>query len=417
MKTLLPYQEEGATFLATNKRAFLGDEAGLGKTLQAIRACDHIGARRVLVVSPPSVVINWKREFAESSLLDPELEVVTPGTARNHWIKDSYDAVILDEAHYYKSHKSQRTKLVYGDRVDGEGIATRAPFTFLLSGSPVPNNPSELWPHLHALRPELIPGPTGTLGWMRFQQTYCQIQQTPFGPKIVGVRASRIEKLREVLRTFMLRRLENEVDLPELRIDQLYIDAKVARIEGSEDAAAVRDALARGGVAALRELSTHAATLRRLLGLAKVQPVIDYVDEWLTNNDGKICIYAHHREVLDTFRRTFGARACGIDGSTSQADRQRQVDEFQTNDDKRVWIGQDQAAAEAITLTKASETLLVEPDWVPKTNYQIIKRIHRIGQTKPCQARFVTIAGSVDDAINKALARKEAMINTVLEGV
>lgn len=416
MKTLEAFQEDGARFLARERRAFLGDEAGLGKTLQAIRACDHVGARRVLVVCPPSVVVNWRREFADSSLLDPQLDIVTPGTAKNNWLKETYDAVILDEAHYYKSPKSARTKLVYGDKIEGDGIVGRSPFTFCLSGSPVPNNPSELWTHLAALRPELIPGPTGNvMGFIRFQQVFCQIRQTPFGPKIEGVRSSKVGLLREILSKFLLRRLENEIDLPPLRVAPLYIEARSTRIDTSEDALRVRDALAAGGVEALKGLTTELATLRRLLGLAKVDAVLDYAEEWLANNDGKLCIYAWHTEVLDTFKRVFAGRSACITGATK--DRQAEVDRFQTDDSCRVFIGQIQAAGEAITLTKASLTLLVEPSWVPKDNYQVIKRIHRYGQTQPCEARFVTVPGSVDDAINRALAKKEVMIETVLERV
>lgn len=413
MKTLEPFQEDGARFLARERRAFLGDEAGLGKTLQAIRACDHLGARRVLAIVPPSVVVNWRREFAESSLLDPELDITTPTLAERHPLKSSYDAIILDEAHYYKGPTSKRTQRIYGERCEGEGIVSLAPHVFCLSGSPVPNNPSEIWTHLHALRPELIPGPAGkgALAYTRFQQVYCQIQQTPFGPRIIGVRPSRVAALKELLSHFMLRRFENAINLPPLRIEPLYVDATVGRLNNSEDAERVREALEKDGIAGLKELSVHVAELRRLLGLAKVEPVCDYVRDWLQNNDGKICIYAHHREVIECFQRVFRDQCASITGSTKN--RQAEVDRLQNDPECRVFVGQEQAAGEAITLTKASETLLVEPSWVPKDNYQVIKRIHRYGQEQPCLARFVTIEGSIDDKINKVLMRKETMISAV----
>lgn len=412
MKYPMPYQEEGASFLARERRALLADGAGMGKTLQAIRACDHIGARRVLVLSPPSAVVNWRREFEESSLLDPEVNVFTSNTARGAFLHERYDAVILDEAHYFKAYRSQRTQLVYGHRTDGEGLVSRAPYTFLLTATPMPNHPGEVWTHLHALRPELIPGPTGPMGFFRFQQVYCQIQQTPFGPRVTGVRPTKVAALRAILSRFMLRRNEDEVTLPELRVGPLYVEAHVAKA-WSEDSARVMEALDSGGVAALRGLATEAATLRRLLGLAKVEPTIAYAEDWLAANDGKLCLYGHHKEVLEAFARVFRGRCAVITGATT--DRQVQIDRFQTDDSVRVFIGQIQAAGEAITLTRASEVLLVEPSWVPSQNYQVIKRIHRIGQDKPCQARFVTVAGSIDEAINRALARKEAMISAVME--
>ena len=418
MKTLLPYQETGALFLANKRKAFLGDEAGLGKTLQAIRACDHIGASRVLVVCPPSVVQNWRREFVDSSLMDPDLQVTTARTLLNGKapLHERYDAIILDEAHYYKTPRAARTIYMYGKLCEGEGLIERAPNVFCLSGSPAPNDPSELWSHLRALRPDLIPSPAGgPLTYGRFTSIYCKVRQTPFGPRIEGVRPSKVAALKAILSEFMLRRLESEVVLPDLRISPLFIEAAVRRIDASEDAEQVRKAIAEAGLAGLKAMTTHVATLRRLIGLAKVDPVGDYVEEWLHCNDGKICVYAWHTEVIDTLRRRFGQYGvASITGKT--IDRQAEVDRFQQDESVRVFVGQMQAAGEAITLTKATEVLLVEPSWVPKDNYQVIKRIHRIGQKQPCSARFVTIAGSIDETINRVLARKEAMLAEVIEG-
>lgn len=412
MKTLLPYQEEGARFLATHKRALLADEAGLGKTLQAIRACDHVGAQRVLVICPPSVVINWRREFAESSLLDPELDVITPArmARRSQYMADEYDAIIVDEAHYYKSPRTDRTKSLYGLPRRVNAIVDRAPHVFLLTATPAPNDPSEVWTHIYALRPELIPDHRGgeALSQDRFTTIYCQVKQTPWGPRIMGLRPSKIEVFRKMIGKFMLRRLEQEVDLPELRISPLYVEAEVVRADRSEAAEQVAKALDEGGLKALTKLSEEMATLRRLLGIGKVDPVLEYIGDWLECNEGKLCVYAYHTEVIQTMLTKLSKIAVSITGTTTN--RQAVVDRFQTDDSVRVFIGQMRAAGEAITLTQATEILLVEPSWVPADNYQVIKRIHRIGQTKPCSARFVTVAGSIDEKINKALARKEAML-------
>jgi SWI/SNF-related matrix-associated actin-dependent regulator 1 of chromatin subfamily A len=415
MQTLDPYQEEGARFLATKRKAFLGDEPGeVGKTLQAIRACDMVGARRVLVVCPPSVKVNWRRYFADSSLLDPELEIYTHATLDGAWLKDRYDVVIADEAHYYKNPKSKRTKLFYGEEIDGgdDSVVGRGKHVFLLSGSPAPNNPGELWTHLHALRPDLIQGPKGAYPAHRFTTLFCNVRMTPFGPKVEGVRQSKIGRLKEILDQFMLRREKGFFTLPDLTVEPLFVEPGISLKDASEDMAAVAEALADGGLDALRGLSTSHPNLRRLLGLAKIKPTIAYVEEWLDANlDSKICVYAWHSEVVDRIRDHFAGMVASIDGSTRN--RQGEVDRFQDDPTCRVFVGQMTAAGEAITLTRATETLLVEPSWVPKDNRQTIKRIHRRGQTRPCLARFVTVVGSVDEDINRALRKKEAMLDAV----
>lgn len=414
MQILDAYQEEGARFLAMSKRgAFLGDEPGeVGKTLQAVRACDMIGARRVLVIAPPSVNVNWRRYFAHSSILDPELEIYTHVGIDGVWLKDKYDAIIVDEAHYLKNSKSKRTRLFYGPDIDaGEGsIAARGGQIFLLSGSPAPNHPGEIWTHLHALRPDLIRGPTGPYPESRFVNIFANVIQTPFGPKVMGVRPSHLDRLRRILGEFMLRREHGLTPLPELRIEQLYVEPGVSLRGASEDMLAAKLAIDRGGIDGLREIASGLSNLRRLLGLAKILPTIKYVEDWLSANDGKICVYAYHSEVIERLRKAFPG-AASIDGSTR--DRQAEVDKLQEDEHCRVFIGQTVAAGEAITLTRATETVLVEPSWVPKDNWQTIKRVHRRGQTLPCMARFVTVAGSVDEDIARVLARKEAMLGQV----
>lgn len=410
MQTLDPYQEEGARFLAMNRKAFLGDEPGeVGKTLQAIRACDMIGARRVLIISPPSVKVNWRRYFADSSLLDPELEIYTHATLEGAWLKDKYDAIIVDEAHYLKNERSKRTKLFYGDDVDGgpDSVAAKGNHVFLLSGSPAPNHPGELWTHLHALRPDLIMGPKGPLPSSRFTNTFCQVRMTPFGPKVEGVRPSKVERLRAILAEFMLRREHGFHKLPRLLVEPLFVEPGISLKGASDDMLAVKKALDAGGLDALKAESTSWANLRRLLGLAKILPVIAYAEDWLVANDGKICIYAYHSELIDRFRKAFAGRCASIDGSTK--DRQAEVDRFQNDDTCRVFIGQERAAGEAITLTRATEILLVEPSPVPGVNRQVRKRIHRRGQTRECLAKYVTVVGSLDESINRLIVRKEEM--------
>jgi len=213
----------------------------------------------------------------------------------------------------------------------------------------------------------------------------------------------------------MLRRLKAEVlpDLPEISFDPLYVEGRIG-VAGPE-AELVREALAKDGVDGLKRVASHVATLRRLTGMAKVEPVVEWVREWLEGCDRKIVLFAHHREVIQYLWQFFatqtGYHVAKIDGET--VDRQKQIDHF--NDKARVFIGQNTAAGTGITLTAASDLVLVESSWVPAENAQIAGRIHRIGQKNGCQVRFATLAGSIDEDIQRAVARKTADISAILD--
>lgn len=406
MPALMPYQVAGAEFLARKQFALLADEPGLGKTAQAIVAADLVASGRVCVVCPASVVENWRREIDRWSLGLFDAEVFSFDTA--HRAEGDFDTLIVDEAHYLKTPKTQRTRAVYGQEWsygDG-GLIDRARHVFLLTGTPMPNNPSEIWTHLHALAPFLIKGRTGkTRTYGSFVGRYCYTRDNGFGAQIVGARNH--DELRGLLGDFMLRRTKVEVlpELPELRFDELAVPGRIDPAAMGEEADLVRRTLEEHGVDGLKLIAGHATTLRRLTGAAKVAGVASWTRDWLTNGGGKIVLFAQHRAVIEGLKEEL-ARYVGvasIDGSTR--DRQRQVDEFQ-NGDARVFVGQIQAAGAGITLTAASDLVFVESSWVPGENEQAAQRIHRVSQNEACLVRFAMLAGSIDEHVQRAVARK-----------
>lgn len=421
---LYPYQQTGAEWLAGRKHALLADEMGLGKSAQAIAACEAVGAEHIVVVCPASVKENWKREFTKfGSTARTPLVVSYDKAIRLDLANEiaDFDVLILDEAHYLKSATAKRTRAVFGEKCDGVGgLVERADRVILLSGTPMPNHPAELWPALRALWPEQITGTSGRpYAYWQFVSKFCKTKDNGFGVQIVG--AKNHDLLRGKLEPVMLRRLKADVlpDLPEITFDPLYVEYRGTERPAVEPGSIglVRETLEKEGVEGLKRIAPHVATLRRLTGMAKVEPVVEWVKEWLEGCDRKIVLFAHHREVIAGL--TDGLRAAGhspalIWGESTPAGRQASIDHFQM-EDCRVFIGQNTAAGTGITLTAASDLLLVEPSWVPSDNAQIAGRIHRIGQGRGCQVRFVTLAGSIDEQIGKALARKAADISAILD--
>lgn len=427
MVELYPYQQVGAKWLSERPRALLADEMGLGKTAQAIRSLDN--GVVVGVVCPASVEETWRREFAKFADIAHSVSVASyDKVARGLWADRSdglihFDVLILDECHYLKTPTAKRTRAIFGEKCDGVGgLVERAERVVLLSGTPMPNHPAELWPALRALAPETIMSSSGKpYTYWQFVKRYCATKFNPFSdnPTIVG--AKNHDALAEALKPFMLRRLKSEVltDLPPIRYEPLYLEGRIPiEVQGSKEADMIRATLESDGIEGLRALTPYVATLRRLTGLAKVQPVVDWVKTWLECCDDKLVIFAQHVEVIEAIHQGLLPMSGGLmplTGSTPSGVRQKIIDSFQRDPSARVFIGQLQAAGTGITLTAASDVLIVESSWVPAENSQAAMRVHRIGQSNPCLIRFATLAGSIDEQIQRVVARKTADITQVLD--
>jgi len=423
---LMPYQVEGASFLANSKTALLADDPGLGKSAQAIRACDKAMALYVLVICPASVVENWKREinmFREgdwSAVVTSYDKAVGADYARilaAHW-----DVIIIDEGHFLKGLTTKRTTAIYGKNATlKNALVSKASQVWVLTATPMPNNASELYTHLRALAPDAITSPKTGLPWTyhQFILGYCATRNNGFGLQIVGSKNE--AKLNAKLSTFMLRRRKKDVlkDLPPLRFADLWLEGSVEGID-TEEAELIRKVLAEEGVEGLRKLAFDGgvAKLRRMTGMTKALPAAKWIKDWLENTppDRKIVVFAHHKDVIEVLYDELHHCAVQVHGSINQIERQRNVDRLQKDPSIRVFIGQITAAGVGITLTKASDLLFVESSWVPAENEQAAQRIHRIGQTEPCLVRFAMVANSIDEDIQRAVARKMQSISMVVDG-
>lgn len=398
---LYDYQETGVDFLCTRgPRLYLADRMGLGKTAQAVTAARRLGIRSPLIVAPASVVSNWHREWVKWWPDSNVPDVVSYNYLTNHpeIVQGSWPLLILDEAHYAKTPSAKRTRASLR-------AAARADQAWLLSGTPMPNDPRELYPAFKHLWPEMIPEEAQSAEGWRIH--FCKCIPSVYGPKVVGVKNG--DQLRQMLNAVMLRRDLSDVglELPPLRVhlQTLPPDRELARKLKSIEAA--------------RGEALETATVRRLLGESKRTPVSDLLLRELEDKayDSVVLMY-HHRETGRYLRyklEASGAVCSGFDGSTPLNKRQPEIDKFQ-NGESNVFLVQQQAGGVGINLTRASEIVLLEPDWSPEVNAQAIKRCHRIGQDAPVRARVFSVMGSLDEAIMKAIVRKINMRREVLDG-
>lgn len=387
--TLYPYQQVGRDWLAARSRGYLGDHMGLGKSAQAITAARLVQPRSTVVVCPASAVPNWQAEWEKWE--GPGEPLIVSYSSLIRWEIAPADLVILDEAHYCKSPSAKRTRAALG-------LAAKAKHAYLLSGTPMPNNPTELWAPIRYLWPEEASG-LGIRTAQEWMLRFCKVRNTQYGMRPYGVRNAAV--LREIVQRIMLRRNIADVglDLPPLRVDLHHLpkaDIDLSEYETLADSE-----------------ESYTSTLRRVLGIAKAPAVARQVIEEL--NDGaydKIVVLYHHRAVGDTLWHAFrdaGFQVVGFDGSTPQSMRWDNITVFQQEPKYRIFLAQQTAAGIAINLTAASEIVLVEPAWTPDENSQAIARIRRIGQDQPCRARIFAIAGTIDSRVMSTIRAKVAM--------
>lgn len=405
---LYPYQEEGAGWLARRKRALLADEQGLGKTIQAVAACDLVGARRVLVLCPAVARPVWADEFEQWSLSSPELrvysydELVVNAEKRVAAQAFRADTLILDEAHYLKTPTAKRTRLAYSRALATERI-------WSLTGTPMPNHPGELWTHASVLG-------GAEQDYEEWVHQYCLTAPSDYADfRVVGARKERMPELRQELAGWVLRRTTRVLDLPALRWGTLPLEGSTEGVEDPTMVAKLRIVLEREPEA-IEKAFRHTAVLRRAVGLAKVPGALAAVRHRLEEQPGKAIVFAWHREVLDAlYRGLSGFNPVMFNGSIGRDLRRTYVEAFQNADDVRVFIGQIQAAGTAITLTAADWVLFVESDWSPASMAQAAKRAHRIGQARPVLVQAAILPGTMDAAIQRVLTRKARDITQVLE--
>lgn len=417
MMTPRPYQVDGINFLAERQFASLWDEPGLGKSFQTLMAIKKLGLKNVLIVCPASVRLVWAAECKKVDMdghivlkkddIKTGINIISyEGAARFsdyiRTVSTNWDLLVLDEEHYVKSHKAQRTKKIFGQKFDRkDGIASRVDRIWGLTGTPMPNNPSELFPMIRAKFPDAIVKANGRImTYWDFVYKYCNTFDNGFGLQISG--GKNMPKLRDALRGRVKRRKKKDVakDLPSIQYEILPVEGDLKSVPKDEledvKACLVKD----DPLSELKKIGTHIASLRRYTGLAKVKSVKKWIEE---NDHDKIVIFAHHKAVIDELRKMDDT--VHIDGSCTQKQREAAVEQFQNGKAKRL-VGQIQAAGTGLTLTAANTLLFVEYSWVPAENRQAADRIHRIGQENNCLVYFATVPDSVDEDIMKVVKRK-----------
>lgn len=444
---LRDYQDQGVDWIVRrfqedNKAVLLADEAGLGKTLQALQTAVTLTATSILVICPAGARRVWLHEIIKwfpgwsrwVVLLEPGAKLRPDRLSSNDPIflivgydelsnsssnvasqlqGRSWDLLVIDEAHYLKN-PSNRTYAVYGKRGSDEGVQSAADKVLLLTGTPTPNHAGELWQHYRTFWPGVF---DRRLSQDQFEERFTRYRDTVYGRQVIGSKNQ--EALRQALGPVILRRRKDDVldELPPLQLQDIPL-APVPhwrdRLSFESRAAVARLGWVERGdehlLAAMRNPDTKVATMRRELGELKVPSTCLWVQERMQSTE-KLLVFAWHRSVIEALREgllEFNPEV--VTGNTPPQARALAVETFQQDPQVRVFIGQILAAGTAITLTAASEVAIVEPSWVPGENVQAICRAHRLGQRDSVLASFLYLPNTLDERIMQVFRRKASEI-------
>nr|MBA3747989.1 DEAD/DEAH box helicase [Solirubrobacterales bacterium] len=419
--SLEPFQWAGVNYLLDKRRAFLADEQGLGKTVQALAALEVDDAYPAIVVCPASLKLNWEREAVR--WLPHRRTVVLQGrgvaqptgeiTVLNYELvaahKDSLArlrprALVLDESHYCKNPQAKRTQAVrrLAQAVPPDGLR------MALSGTPVLNHPEELIPQLRIL------GRLEDFG-----------SGAKFARQFQGDSAE--ERLHwHLRRRCFVRRLKKDV-LPQLPAKrQVVVPMELSNQR--EYRLAEEDVIAwlREQPLDLRELAERiAATLRterlvqlgvlkRLAAKGKLVTALSWIHDFLQSGE-PLVVFAHHQEVQAAVMERF-PDAAHLLGRDSGPARDATVAAFQEPDGPQLLIAATRVAAQGITLTRASNVAFLELEWTPAMHDQAEDRCHRIGQHDAVTAWYLLAANTIDETMATLIQRKRGIVAAVTDG-
>ena len=421
----LGHQKEAVQKLVENKKFILADDMGLGKTTSTIIAALETGAKKILIICPATLKINWKREIenysdrsifiSEGKSFSTEHDFViinydiiknfhdTKKKDESQVIAANFDLVVVDEAHYIKNPTAQRTKLI-------NDIANRVDRLWLLTGTPMTSRPIDYFNLL-----SLVDSPVSK-NWMAYAIRYCAgYQFNAGGRKIWNVTgASNLEELRDRTAGLTLRRLkENVLDLPDKIITPVYLRLRSKMYE--EIMGEYYDWYDKNPEESksLTVQFTKLTKIRQVIADEKISQTIELAEN-IIEQGKKVIIFCNFTDSLNKICEHFGKSAVKVDGSMSKPQRQHSVDSFQESDKIKVFVGNIKAAGVGITLTAAEAVIMNDLSFLPSDHSQAEDRAYRYGQKNNVLVYYPIFENTIEGIIYDILNNKKQVIATVM---
>ena len=438
------YQLEGGQFIErSNFRALVADEMGLGKTIQAIMAQvahkDILGPFVAFVKS--GLKTQWMKECVrwgdllcqvieggKSAFLLPGMDGYIIGldsawripNLQEQLDKCKVKSIIIDECQLIKNSGASRTKAI-------QAVAKTTDYIIALSGTPIKNNAAEFFPILNILKPERFPKESQfVFGW-------CDSYSNGYSTKTGGIKD--MKKFEAYTNDFIIRRLRKDVlpDLPHIfrkftyaelgkDVEQAYLDEVKAFQDYCDD---------EGGKASAASFASNLlaffSKMRHLTGIAKVDPVCEFVEEFITTTDRKLAIFVHHKDVgqilklklekqAKEWQAEYGPEILQLTSDMDSEQRDNVIMKWK-NSSSRVCILSTLAAGEGLNLQFCSDCVIMERQWNPANEEQVEARFPRPGSTaERIDATYFIATGTIDEFFTELVERKREIVNKTLNG-
>lgn len=429
------YQREGILFGLERHRLLIGDEPGLGKTLQSIGIVDTASAYPCLVICPSSLKINWQREFEKFT---DKKALVLDNATRTSWpyllgmgmfhvaivnyeslkkffvwdikggktftLKDVvfnrdiniFKSVIMDESHRLKDPTAHQTMFT-------RGIVEGREWRILLSGTPVVNHAQDLVAQL-AIMGRLL---SDFGGRGKFLADY-------------GENENLSELSDKLYDTCMIRREKAKVltQLPDKTRTDLYVEISNRDeydLAAADLAAYLREYTECTDREIRRKMRMEALvkfmTLRSLASKGKVKQATDFIRNFLANGKPLI-VFCSLKEIVKALQKQF-PNAVRVTGDDSIAEKQAAVDAFQ-NGEAQLIICSIKAAGVGLTLTASSNVAFVEFPWTYADCCQCEDRAHRIGQKNNVNCYYLIGRRTIDPVLYNIIHKKRSIANQIM---
>ncbi len=442
---LRPYQTAGYQWLnylnEVGWGGILADDMGLGKTVQALTMLQHYktqeGKLMAIVVCPTTLIYNWENEIKKFTpdltyrihhgslrvrdmveLQNANIIITTYGTLRSDiqlLLKIAFDYVVLDESQAIKNPASKVTRAA---------CLLTAKNRVCMSGTPLQNNTFDIFAQMNFLNP-------GLLGSMDFFRNEFANPIDKFGEQ------EQKDHLRKLLYPFILRRTKEQVakDLPEKTETILFCEMETEQRKIYD---AYRNSYRDKIMGVIDQQGIDKSQLTILQGLMKLRQIcdspailneedkhpnhsikLDELTREIQENIGehKALIFSQFLGMLGLIKdklREDGVPFEYFDGSTSINDRQKAIENFQNNDQCRVFLISLKAGGVGLNLTAADYVYIVDPWWNPAVEQQAIDRTHRIGQTKNIFAYRMICIDTIEDKILQLQERKRKLASELI---
>jgi len=424
----MDHQKVAIEKLLANDKFILADDMGLGKTTSAVIASMESGAKKVLIVCPASLKINWQREIGQYT--DRKVLIVEGrkwGSTFDYYIinydilknyhttdksedsddykllvNEKFDLAIVDEAHYISNATANRTRLL-------NDVLETIPKVWLLTGTPMTSRPINYFNLLKIVESPL------TLNWQSYVRRYCAGYQFRVGQRKVWNTsgASNLDELRERTKNIVLRRMKTDIlDLPEKIVTPVFVELN-SKMYDEELEEFTRISNDKKNDETITVTLNRLMKIRQLIAYEKIPYTCEIIDRCLEQGK-KVIVLTNFTMSLDMLHEKYKKVSVTLDGRMAKDKRQENVDRFQNEDKIKVFIGNIKAAGVGITLTAAEVVIMNDLSFVPADHSQGEDRAYRYGQKNSVLVYYPVFENTVEKIIYNILQKKKGVIDQVM---